>query len=117
MESHRNPRRLLLGGMVSRPLEPTIGIIAGSSFANTELRLLLADAVKEHYFANPRVRLNIFIDDIAMDATPASKFDTAEVLVKAGQDLSFSSQEWFGLKFAVNKLAVLCNSLGTANLV
>ena len=73
--------------------------------------------MKEHYYANPRVRLNVFIDDIAMDATTDSKFDTAELLVKAGQDLSFSFQECLGLKFAGDKSAVLSNSLATANLV
>ena len=106
-----------MSGLVPHLLRPTLGIVAGSTFATTGLRCLLLDSVMEHSRANPLVRLNIFVDDVTLDITTSDKFTTARTLFKAGNDHAHSFEQCLGLRFAGDKSAVLSNSAATANLI
>ena len=117
ISAYRAPRRITLSGVVSRLIMPEGGIIAGNAMATTELRCYVLDVVNQHNHANPSARLNLYIDDCAVDATADDKFSLAETLIKAGSDLAHSMESCLEMTFAGDKSAILSNSLAAANLI
>ena len=107
------PRRILYKGLVSRPIAPTRGILAGVSTATSELRLILLDMVQNHVMSHPAVHLNVFIDDIALDSVANTKAGLIEDTKVAATDLS-AQLDQAGLIIAETKSAVIANSLTTA---
>ena len=66
---------------------------------------------------NPRVRLNIFVDDISLDFVDVDAGDTIEVLVKACDDIAYDIENKALLHIAEAKSVVLSNSRKVANSV
>ena len=110
LASYRESRRILLGGIVSRPIKPERGIIAGSFAATTELRLLLLHVLHKHNRLFPTVHINVYIDDIALDVSTDCKSDTIAILSDAAASLARSLED-VHLPIAKHKSAVLSNSL------
>ena len=61
--------RWLLGevGMVSGPLKPQRGILAGSSFAVFELKAYMVQAARQHRLEHPSMTLSVHVDDISLN--------------------------------------------------
>ena len=117
LASYRAPRRILLNGLASRNISANCGIIAGNTFATTELRLLLLDTVSQHICDHPSIRLNIVVDDLSLDHTGPDSLSVAKPLIEAAQDLSHSLQDCTDLTIAKNKTAVLANTKQTARII
>ncbi|MCP3879746.1 MAG: hypothetical protein GY701_15350, partial [Sulfitobacter sp.] len=70
LAAYRIPRRISIGGVLSVSLVATRGITAGSSFATTELRLILIrclDRVRARY-PPPLFRMCVYVDDMFLSA-------------------------------------------------
>ena len=115
--TYRAPRRILLNGIISREICPQAGILAGCSSATTELRLLLLDAVRLHNIRHPLINLNVYVDDVALDAVDASRIELAEKLSDAAFDLAVSLERDAQLPIARNKSSVLSNDRQAAKLI
>ena len=111
---YRAPRRILLNGLVSRPITPTRGILAGVSTATSELRLVLLDMVKGHVQSHPCVALNVFVDNIVLDSTSDSRTDVVENIKAAADDLLVELTR-INLTVAKQKAAVISNCCSTAS--
>ena len=111
---YRSPRRILYNGIVSRCIEPARGILAGISSATTELRLMLLDAVVAHVHTHPAINLNVFVDDLAVDATADCVTDLVEDITVATTDLVDFIEGKLELPIARSKSAVLANTSTTA---
>ena len=70
--AYRSARRLQLHGIISDPIFATQGIIAGSSFATFELKLVMIDAGNRHVAQYPNVPLSIYVDDLVLDCVNES---------------------------------------------
>ena len=114
---YRAPRRILLSGVISREIMPSCGIIAGVSSATAELRLILLDVTMSHIERHPKVDLNIFIDDLALDSTAQDTYTLVEALTEAAQDLAFNLEQCLDMPIARSKSSVLSNSVRSANLL
>ena len=111
--AYKAPRRILYKGIVSRPILPNCGILAGVSSATSELRLLLMDAALSHIDRHPKVNLNIFIDDLALDTVDSDKTEAIQNISAAAFDL-LDQLDRVGLPIAKHKAAVLANASSTA---
>ena len=117
LQSYRTPRRILLNGLVSSFLEPTAGILAGCSKATSLLRLYLLDLMHSNIGSHPSVSLNIYIDDLALDASADNKQELVSLLTDAARDISFDLDNTIQLPIARQKSAVIANSTSTACLL
>ena len=115
--SYRAPRRITFRGIVSREVLPTASIVAGNATATTELRLLLLDLAISMATHHSNVSLNIFIDDIVLDAMSDDKHQVVRDMCAATEDLAFLAQDQCNLLIAAEKSAVLSNSIPIAGLV
>ena len=68
IQAYKWPRVLKLDDLVSLPIYPKKGIIAGSMSATYELRCLLQRKVSEHCSRHPFVDINFHIDDVAQES-------------------------------------------------
>ena len=114
---YASPRRLLYAGILSRQVCPTRGIVAGSSFATTELRLYLLSAVHKHRRSHPNVQLDIFVDDLAFHAVRITTNAMAEDLVNSVIDFAFEVENNLLMNLARDKAAVVANDRRTASVV
>ena len=73
LASYRLKRVVGVDGTYSRTIQATRGITAGSTFASTELRLLLNRMVKEsvNYWAG-RVMMTLYVDDLTISVRDAA---------------------------------------------
>ena len=81
--SYRMERTLGVDGAFSRPVTATRGITAGSTFATTELRLLLLDVVLLMQRAFPAVTLTLYVDDATLEAWSSSQRHLVALLAAA----------------------------------
>ena len=72
-----------MDGTFSRLIVATRGIIAGSVFATTELRLLMIDAVEHTCHRWPTLQITLYVDDATLDAEGPG--DEAAVVVAVGR--------------------------------
>ena len=114
--SYMAPRRITMAGVVSRPIFPTRGIIAGVTTATSELRLLLMDIAQFHKSHHPNVNLNIVIDDLSLDTTNVSGRGAIEDITEAANDI-LHGLECLSLPVAKEKSAVLSNCRQVAHAV
>ena len=68
LRSYKWSRRILCDGLVGKPQYARRGIIAGSASATTELKLYLIQKVDDFARSYTGMALEMFIDDMTVDA-------------------------------------------------
>ena len=112
--SYRAPRRILYSGLVSRPIAPSAGILAGNTSATTELKLMFLDVVIKHQHNHKGVTLSIYEDDLSLDCFSNDRHQVISSLTEAAIDLQHSVESLAGLTLAPSKSAVLSNVASVA---
>ena len=86
LASYRLKRTVGVDGAYSRTIQATRGITAGSTFATTELRLLLNRMVKDAMkFWMGRVMMTLYVDDLTISVRDATG-KAATTLARAVDD-------------------------------
>ena len=104
------PRRIMFNGIVSDLVYASRTIVAGSTFATSELVLYLLDTALAFQRVCPAVSLNIFIDDLAFDVASDSSSVVVQELSAAAGFLAVELED-IGLPIAKNKTVVLANTM------
>ena len=83
LASNRLPRALGINGAYSRLVVAALGIIAGSGFATTELRLLLLDVAIDLDARWPHLDVTLYVDDMMLEVLAKRRMEAARMLAQA----------------------------------
>ena len=104
-------RRLVVGALTSRAIQPRRGIAAGSPHATFELMLLFLDVIKDHKELHPRVGLSVHVDDWTQMVQGEVEKEVSEVMAKSAKHLHKKLQE-LGMPLAEDKSQITATSEG-----
>jgi len=113
--AYRWARHLSDGVLVGSPLRPRAqGIIAGSAFAATELRIMLTECPDQIVEDNPTASLVVHVDDISVSVSGESPLAIISQAQQADNRLVGLVQGRLGLPFSAEKATILATSRGLA---
>jgi len=116
LASYRSPRAIGVGGIYTRLMVAFCGITAGSTFATTELRVLLLSMVDEAYTRWATVDFSFYVDD----GTVSASGDELSAVVAVAGATDFVVQyceEELGLEISVKKSVAAASTMTLARLV
>ena len=114
LAAYRFPRVVSITGTYSRPVVATCGIVAGSGFATTELRVLLLDVIDSACRICPEVSLKVYVDDISISATHSMERTVANLVAEATDLIVTFFERNLNLEVSKTKSAVVCSTLSLA---
>ncbi len=79
ISSYLMPRTIRIDGVCSRIVRAMRGIIAGSVYATTELRVLIVRALDRTCKAVPRAPLTAYVDDVSVEASGTERTVTEDL--------------------------------------
>jgi len=116
LASYRAPRAIGVNGIYTRTIVACRGITAGSTFATTELRVLLLSMVDDTYRLWATVDLSLYVDDATVSAT--GDYLSAAVDVAGATDhIVRHCEVALELEISVKKSVAAAGTLGLANMV
>jgi len=116
LASYRAPRAIGVNGVYTRTITACRGITAGSTFATTELRVLLLTMVDETYKLWATVDLSLYVDDATVSAT--GDYLSAAVDVAGATDhIVRHCEAALELEISVKKSVAAAGTMGLAKLV
>ena len=101
-------------GVVGDMVQAMRGIVAGSSFATAELRLLLQTPVLDMGKRFPRVHLSLYVDDATLERSDRSHLHMVADLTAANDHFVHVLQEDFALEVSSSKSVVLRSAESSA---
>ena len=107
IQSYRWNWRITHNGLLHEGVQATKGIIAGCAAATTELKLYMFTGLTKNVQRNPKANLEVYIDDITVEAHEKNMHDLVTVLGEAANDITETMHDDMHLQVSRTKTAVV----------